>query len=237
MQRGFDVAARLVRGAGRRGLLLAALAGAGACSDNNNSVAPLTATAVTANAATNGQTGTVGTALAQAVGVLVVDQNGAPLANATVNWTVESGGGALSASSSTTDSNGNATVVWTLGTIAGTDSLKASLASGAVAFVTATATAGAATQILITSGGTQTVAAGSTTAPFVMEVADQFANPIANATVAWTTTGGTLSATTSTTDNTGSTSVTLTTNPAPANYIVTATTGSLTPVTFSITAM
>ena len=237
MQHSISGAVRWVDGAAGRGLVLAALVAVGACSDNNNSVAP-SATAVTVVAATNGQTAVVGTALAQPVGVLVVDQNGAPLPNATVTWTIESGAGSVASSTSTTDANGNATVVWTMGTIAGTDSLEASIAAGANAFIAATATAGPASQLTITSGGTQTVTAGSATAPLIVKVADQFANPVASATVTWAVTGGgTLSATTSTTDATGTTQVTLTTLAAPGNYTVTATSGTLTPVTFTITAM
>jgi adhesin/invasin len=128
--------------------------------------------------------------------------------------------------------------VWTLGSAVGTDSLQASIAGGADAFITATATAAAASAVHITSGGTQTVTAGTTTAPLVVQVVDQFGNPIAAATVAWAVTGGgTLSAATSTTDATGSTQVTLTTAAAPANYTVTAMAGTLTPVTFTIMAM
>ncbi len=240
MQRRISAAVRGVDGAGRRGLVLAALAlvvVGGACSDNNNSVAPLVATAITPNATTNGQTGTVATPLAQAVGVVVVDQNGAPFPNASVAWTIESGGGSVDSAATFTDANGHATVVWTLGTTAGTDSLKATLTSGASTFITATATAGAAQQLHVTSGGSQTVTAGSTTAPLVLQVQDQFGNPLINTTVTWAVTGGgSLSATSSTTDSTGTTQVTLTTGPSPANYVVTATIGTLS-VAFNITAM
>ena len=209
----------------------------GACSDSN-STAPLVATAITVSAVTNGQTGVAGTVLAQPVGVLVVDQNGAPFANATVTWTVTAGGGSVASPTSVTDATGTATVAFTLGSTVGVDSLEASIAGGESAFITATATAGPATAMQIMSGGTQSVAAGSTTAPLVVKLADQFGNPVPNATVTWAVAGGgTLSATTSTTDATGTTQTTLTTDAAPANYSVTATTGSLTPVTFTIAAM
>jgi hypothetical protein len=238
MQRVFGGVVRRVEGAGRGGLVLAALVALGACGDNSNSVAPLTATTLTVNAATNAQTGVVGTVLTQAVGVLVLDQNGAPLPNATVNWAIESGGGGVASPTSTTDASGNATVVWTLGTTAGTDSVKASLASGAIVFIAATATAGPAAQIAITSGNTQTVTAGTVTAPLIVQVVDQFSNPVPNATVTWAAAGGgTLSATTTTTDSTGTTQVTLSTGMVAANYSVTATTGTLAPVSFTITAL
>ena len=224
---------------GRRwSLALAALAivGTSACSDNSNATTALTATTIQANAATNGQTGAVGTALAQPVGVIVADQNGAPLADATVNWAVTAGGGTVASATSVTDAKGNATVVWTLGTTVGTDSLMASIAGGADAIITATATAAAASAVHVTSADTLTVTAGTTTAPLVVKVVDQFGNPISGATVTWAVTGGgTLSASTSTTDATGSTQVTLTTAATPGSYTVTATAGALTPVTFTIT--
>jgi adhesin/invasin len=221
-------------------LALAALAviGTSACSDNNNATTVLTATTIQANSATNSQTGVVGTALAQPVGVIVADQNGAPLAGATVNWAVTAGGGTVASATSVTDATGTATVVWTLGTTVGTDSLMASIAGGADAIITATAKAGAASAVHVTSADTLTVTAGATTAPLVVKVVDQFGNPISGATVTWAVTGGgTLSAATSTTDATGSTQVTLATAAAPGSYTVTATSGTLTPVTFTIAGM
>jgi len=235
MQRGISAAGTQVGGPVRLGLVLAVLAVGGACHDNDNSTAPVVATTITANEATNGQSGAAGTVLAQPVAVTVLDQNGAPISNATVNWAVESGGGSVASATSVTDANGNATVAWTVGPTVGTDSLKASIAGGTDAFIMATVTPGPASALLITSGGTQTIAAGSVSGPLVVQVVDQFANPVPNATVTWGVSGGgTLSVTTSTTDATGTTQITLTTDAAPATYSVTATTGSLSPVTFTI---
>jgi adhesin/invasin len=229
----FDGCARVVRG-----LAAGALVVAGACSDSNSNTTPPVAMSITATSATNAQTGVVGTALAQPVGVLVEDQSGSPMANATVTWTVVSSGGTVASPTSTTDASGLATAIWTLGSTVGVDSLTASIGTGASATLTATATAGAASAMRITSGATQSVAAGSVTAPLVVQVIDQFANPIANATVSWTVSGGgALSATTSTTDATGMTQVVLTTDAAPATYLVSAASGAIAPVTFTITSM
>jgi hypothetical protein len=237
MQRGISGVARpAALSLGR--IAAAALVVAAACSDSNNTAPTPVATTITVNSATNGQAGTVGTALAQPLSVIVEDQSGVPMANATVTWTVSSGGGSVASGSSTTDDSGTATVIWTLGPTAGVDSLQASIGSGTPVVFTATATAGAATALRVTSGDPQSVAAGSQTAPLVVQVIDQFANPIANATVTWLVQGGgLLSATSTTTDATGTAQVTLTTDAAPASYTVTATTGNITPVTFSITAM
>ena len=236
MQRGISGVVRPARGFGR--IAAVALVVAAACSDSNNTAPTPVATTITVTSTTNGQTGTVGAALAQPIDVIVEDQSGAPMANATVTWTVLSGGGSVATATSTTDDSGNTTVIWTLGTTVGVDSLQASIGSGTPATITATATAGAASAIRITSGDAQSVAAGAATAPLVVQVIDQFANPIANATVTWAVQGGgALSATSSTTDATGTAQVTLTTDSAPAAYTVTASTGNITPVTFSITAM
>src|SRR5690349_25015102 len=85
MKRDITLTGSWLGGALRRGtgLALAALAVAGACGSDND-VTPLVATTITAVAATNAQTGAVSKPLAQPVGVLVVDQNGTPFANATV---------------------------------------------------------------------------------------------------------------------------------------------------------
>jgi len=237
MQRGISGVARpAALSLGR--IATAALVVAAACSDSNNTAPSPVATTITANGSTNAQTGAVGTALTQPITVTVEDQNGVLMSNATVNWTVLSGGGSVASASSTTDDSGTATVVWTLGSTVGVDSLKAALGTGTSVTFTATATPGSASAVRVTSGDPQSVAAGSATAPLVVQVVDQFANPIPGATVTWSVQGGgTLSATSSTTDATGTAQVTLTTDSTPASYTVTATSGNITPVTFSITAM
>lgn len=237
MHRGISGMARpRTLGLGR--LAGAALVLAAACSDSNSTAPTPVATTITVSSATNGQAGTVGAALAQPISVTVEDQSGAPMSGAIVTWTVLAGGGSVAAATSTTDDAGIATVVWTLGTKVGVDSLQASIGTGTAATITATAAVGSASALRITSGDAQSVAAGSQTAPLVVQVIDQFANPIANATVSWSVQGGgSLSASSSTTDATGSAQVTLTTDPAPTSYSVTATTGNIAPVTFTITAM
>ena len=180
MHFGINVAGASMGSGKRWSMALAALAvmGAGACGNNdNNSTVPLLATTITTNAATNAQTGVVGTALAQPVGVIVADQNGAPLANATVNWAVTAGGGSVASATSVTDASGNATVVWTLGTTVGTDSLHGvDRRRRETRFIAATATAAAASAVHVTSADTLTVTAGTTTAPLVVKVVDQFGN-------------------------------------------------------------
>jgi hypothetical protein len=239
MRRGFsDVVRDNICATGLRGIAAGALVVAAACSDSNSTTATPVATTITASSATNGQTGVAGTALAQPISVQVEDQSGTAMANAAVTWTVVSGGGSVASTTSATDASGSATVVWTLGPVAGVDSVRASIGTGASAVITATATAGPASAMRITSGNPQSVAAGAQTAPLVVQVIDQFANPVANAAVTWVVTGGgTLSATTTTTDATGTAQVTLSTDAAPATYLVTAASGNISPITFTITSM
>ena len=205
MHFGISVAGASMGSGKRWSWSLAALAviGASACGDNNNSRAS-DGDDDHDDAATNAQTGVVGTALAQPVGVIVADQNGAPLANATVNWTIDGGrrerrvGDERHGRNRQRDGRVDARHHRRNGLA------QASIAGGANTFIAATATAAAASAVHVTSADTLTVTAGTTTAPLVVKVVDQFANPVASATVTWAVTGGgTLSATTSTTDATG----------------------------------
>jgi protocatechuate 3,4-dioxygenase beta subunit len=206
-----------------------------ACNNDSGNTAPLVATGITADNATNNQTATAGAVLPQPVAVHVTDQNGAPIANVTVTWTTVNGG-TVSSPSSTTDATGSASVTWTLATTAETDSLKASIFSGASTMITATGTTGSATTETKVSGDNQVDATGSTSAPFVVKVVDQFNNPVSGVVVSWTTTGGaTLSAVTSTTDATGQTSVTMAI-PAGGTYTITAAAGAASSVTFNLVA-
>jgi hypothetical protein len=220
---------------GRWAVAAAALVVAGACGDTqfNNVVA--VATAVTVSAATNNQTAVVGTALPQPVSVQVTDGAGAPIGNVVVTWTVLTGGGSVSTATSTTDVNGNATVVWTLGPTIGAQTLSASIATGASTTITATGVASGATGINIVSGNNQTIAAGATSAPLAIHIADQFGNPAAGVTVTWAATAGaTLSATSTTTDANGNTSVTVS-SPTAMVITVSASAGALAPATFTVT--
>ena len=207
-----------------------------ACGGDDNNETPLVATSISVNTGSGGQTATVGTALANPVSVHVTDQNGNPFSGATVTWSVVSAGGSVDAATSTTNSTGDATVHWTLGATAGTDSLTASIANGQSVTITATATAASSgNTVAKVSGDSQSVKAGTATQPLVVQVMSTGGTAVSGATVTWTTTGGgTLSATSSTTDATGKTSVTLTTAATAGAATVKATVGTSS-VTFTVT--
>jgi uncharacterized protein YjdB len=88
----------------------------------------------------NAQTATAGTALAQPVTVQVKAADSLGVAGVTVTFAVASGGGTVTASTATTDSSGHASVGWTLGAVAGTQTMTATVAGLTAATVTATAT-------------------------------------------------------------------------------------------------
>lgn len=94
------------------------------------------------------QSGTVGTALSNPLVVKVTNnKSGKAVANVTVTFTVKSGGGSVSPTSALTKSDGTASTVLTLGSVAGTNMVDATASSyGTVTFTaTSTATAPAAT--------------------------------------------------------------------------------------------
>ncbi len=207
-----------------------------ACSKDNNNTAPLIATSIVASSATNAQATTVGTATPQPVAVVVTDQNGNPIQNASVTWTVVNHAGTTGSATSTTDATGTASTTWTVDTIARTDSLTASIASGGSVTITAIGQAGAATSATKVSGDAQTDSSTTTSAPFVIKVMDKYGNPCSGVVVAWLVTGGgTLSAASTTTDVTGMTQTTLVLGSVPGPYVITATAGLLAAVTFNLT--
>jgi len=65
------------------------------------------------------QSGAVNTAFPTELAVRIVNQFGQPIQGATVAWTVVSGGGSVSATSTTTDASGIAFVIYTSGATTG----------------------------------------------------------------------------------------------------------------------
>ena len=75
----------------------------------------------------NDQTLAVGTSSLTPLVVSVVDQNGDPMTGVSVAWSVAAGDGQLSAASSITNAAGDASVSFTAGSIAGVDSVTATI--------------------------------------------------------------------------------------------------------------
>jgi adhesin/invasin len=148
----------------------------------------------------NGQTATVGTAVATAPSVLVTDAYNNPAPGASVTFSVASGGGSLSGGAATTNASGIATVgSWTLGTPAGANSVTATSSglTGSPVTFTATGVAGPATRYVVISSNYAPVAGAAVT--ITAQLADQYGNPVATSgirvTFSRTGTGGSFSAT------------------------------------------
>lgn len=181
--------ARALRGA--LALLPILLAG---CGDDGGSdgTGPPAADPILAKASPSGdaQTGPVAGALPAPLRVLVT-LDGAPEAGRSITWTALDGD--ADPPTSTTGADGIATTGWTLGTTAGPQVARATLAgaTGSPVSFSATATAGPAAALAKVSGDDQVGQAGAPApAPIVVRVADQFGNPVAGTTVGFAITGG-----------------------------------------------
>jgi adhesin/invasin len=137
----------------------------------------------------DGQSATVGQSLATAPSVLVTDGGSNPVHGVTVDFAVASGGGGITGASTTTNASGIATVgSWTLGTVAGANTLTATAQGGGIngnpVTFTATGTADAAASIAVNDGDGQSALQGTAVpiAPSVI-VQDQFSNPVQGVTV------------------------------------------------------
>jgi alpha-tubulin suppressor-like RCC1 family protein len=136
----------------------------------------------------DGQTGTQGQPLPLPLGVRLRDPYGNVVPGIAVQWQVLTGGGSVQPATSTTDANGQATTVWTLG--AGGGTVRASAPGVAPVTFTAGARPVPAT-FGIFSGNGQSGPAGALLSSFlVVRVADAAGNAVPGAAVTWQVAGG-----------------------------------------------
>ena len=132
----------------------------------------------------------VGSTLKDPLFVKVTDANGTVLRNMPVIWSVTSGGGSLSSTSTTTDENGLTSTRWTLGPAIGAQTASAKQGSLPAVTFSQNAKGGAAATITKVSGDLQTalvnLALGN---QLRVRVLDSFGNPVKDGVVAWSTTG------------------------------------------------
>ncbi len=183
-----------------------------------------------------GQAGTVGTTLAKPAVVAVRDAFNNAVPGVAVTFSDGGAGGSFSANPVTTNSLGQASVSYTLPTIARSYTLSASTAGITLNF-SERAIAGAPSTLMIASGNGQT-APPNTQLPAALTVVvrDQYGNPVSGVSVGFSDggAGGTLSSSSVTTTGTGKASVTYTTPAATGDVAVTATVTGLTPVVFTV---
>jgi len=155
----------------------------------------------------DGQSAPGGTAVPLPLSVFVTDANGNAADGITVKWGSLTGGGSVSGSTQTTDASGVATLgAWILGASLGTKTVAASISGISPVTFTATATAGAPTQLLIAAGNFQSAPAGTAVSDVICAAVRDANNlPAAGVTVTWgdVTGGGSLSGEMQLTDASG----------------------------------
>ena len=165
--------------------------------------------------------------------VLITDENGNPVANHTVTWTIDSGDGSLvDGPTSSTNADGIATITWTIGTTAGEQSVEAAAVDdGATPLVgspvtfTLQANPGDpdATTSEVTADPTSLIVGSSEESTITVQLRDSYGNAVTagGADVEIATTAGTLSAVTDNAD--GTYTATLTAHTTVGSATITAT--------------
>jgi hypothetical protein len=188
------------------------------------------AAASIAKVAGDAQSGTSGQPLAAPLVVRVADSYGNPVGGAGVIFTRISGNGTISTSNAVTSADGLASTAYTLGTAAGTESIRADVSgvTGVAATFSLTSTAGAPTAVApVTRGAQHITAGGSLSGPLVALVTDSHGNPVPGANVMWRIVSGfgSLSADHSSTNAMGEASVNVTADGRAGTTLVTASIG------------
>jgi plastocyanin len=167
--------------------LVGTLSVLGACGGGDGGGGPMPDDPILTKAAANsgdGQSGTVGQALADSFRV-VVTQDGSAKTGVTVNWSSLTQGVSLSPASSVTDAQGQAATRMTAGTQPGTQTAKASLGSVNAVF-SVTIVAGPPANLAISGGDNQAALVNTAVQfPLKVQVTDQFSNVVVGASVAW----------------------------------------------------
>ncbi|MCH7874402.1 MAG: Ig-like domain-containing protein [Gemmatimonadetes bacterium] len=187
------------------------------------------------------QSATVNTAVATLPSVQVTDVGGNPLSGESVTFAPTAGGGSVTGGTTTTDGSGNATVgSWTLGTTAGANELTAT-ATSASTTISATGLPGPAASLAVDAGDGQSGVVGSVVPiPPSVLVTDEFGNTVQGESVGFAVTsgGGSVTGTPATSDASGIAAVgSWTLGGTPGSNTLDATSGALTPLTFTATGV
>ncbi len=182
------------------------------------------------------QQGSSGSPLAAPLVVSLLDQGGSPMAGVAVTFAVTAGGGTLSSTTATTDSQGRAASTLTLGRTPGPNAVEVTVAGLAPVTFTAVGTAIPETLTKL-SGDGQQATGGELSEPFAVSVLDQNGEALPGAVVTFAVTAGdgTLTTATDTTNTEGLASTILTLGEELGPITVEATVEGLEPVTFTAT--
>lgn len=201
------------------------------------------ATQIAINGGNNGSA-PAGSAVSPAPSVIVRDAQNNPVAGVSVTFQIATGGGSVSGGSPqvvATNTSGIAQVgTWTLGPIAGTNTLTAAATglSGSPVTFSATATVGTPATITKSGGDNLTGPINSTLGtPHEVFIADVNGNGVPGVSVNWSEgDNGSVTPTTSTTDGAGHATATRTLGSTAGPQSTTASVSGLGSVTFNITA-
>ena len=199
------------------------------------------AAASLAKNAGDNQSAVAGSAVPIPPSVIVKDANGNPVSGVSVSFAVASGGGSVTGATASTNAAGIATVgSWTLGTVAGTNTLNATSGTLSAVVFTATSTAGAAASVAKNTGDNQSAVAGSAVPiPPSVIVKDASGNPESGVSVTFAVAsgGGSVTGATASTNAAGIATVgSWTLGPVAGTNTLSATSGSLSVVTFTATS-
>jgi len=225
-------------------LLMAASVLAGACGGGGGGGSeppPANMTTTVAAVSGNGQNGVVGQVLADPIQV-VVNEDGQPAPDVTVNWSTAAAGGVMTPASVATDADGVAKSSWTLGTVSGSQTARATVAgaSGSPVTFSAAAAVGAAATLAKAGGDGQTGELNaSLDEPVQAKVTDEFGNAVTGTDVNWSATGASVSAATVASNGSGISQVSVTLGGTAGQITITAESNGLTgsPLTFNATAV
>jgi hypothetical protein len=124
----------------------------------------------------SGQSGLIGQPAAYPIVVQARNVNGVAVAGRTIQWTT-SNGFQLSAASSVTDANGNASISFTYGNY-GTTNIVASDSTGNTSANATATSVGSDTLVLISGGGQVGQAGSASSQPIVVEIRNAAGAPI-----------------------------------------------------------
>lgn len=168
----------------------------------------------------------------------VTDQFGGAVNAATVNWTKVSGAGTIASTSVVTGVDGLASTSYTLGTVVGPDTVRATVvgvngAAGSVLFSMRAIARGANGLTIISGGGQSGLPGAALPTPLVARLVDALNNPVGGANVVWSASGAgaTFNPGAGTTAANGQVSTVATLGATPGPVTVTATSGTLTGTT------
>ena len=208
--------------------------GAFACS--GDPVAPRRPASLSATSALTG-TAIAGAPVAPLPSVLVRDADGDPMAGVSVAFAVSGGNGVVTGGAQVTNESGIATVgAWTLGTTTGVNTLSATVSALAPVTFTFNGVAGPAVAAVKSAGDQSTATVGTAVAPApAIVVRDANGNGVPGVAVTFAVTpgNGTITGGAQTTNANGVATVgAWTLGPTAGNQTLSATAGTLPPVTF-----